>query len=442
MLKKGITNTKLTRRSALKGFCSLAALSIIPKSSLANVLEGPKLRIAQVGVSGRGKLNLEALLRLPNAVVAALVDVDSDRLAEAAALNPGVKTYRDYRILFDEMANDIDAVLVSTPDHMHAPIAAAAMNLGKHVYCEKPLAHNVKENRELRLLAERTGLVTQLGIQVSATIGQRMTVEYLQSGLIGKVSEVHVWSNKGWGHDGTDYEQPISQAPETLDWDLWLGVAEERSYRECTYHPGQWRRLLDFGTGTLGDMGVHIFDTPYRALKLTNPLSVRSECRAPNGFSHPRAVITKYEFPATEYTTKRLKWIWYDGRNAPPQIEGLILETGVEMPQQGCVWVGEKGILMMPHQAAPRTFPKELIRSVPRPKLKPRNHHGEWVDACLGKGQTSSPFSYGGPLCEALQIGVVANRFPGKTLKWNAKKLRVRNLRKANKYLGREYRNF
>ncbi|WOO39543.1 Gfo/Idh/MocA family oxidoreductase [Rubellicoccus peritrichatus] len=432
----------VTRRTVLKSLSLAAAYSILPRAARANTIEG-KLRIAQVGVGGQGKTNLGALLRHPSADVVALCDVDSDKLAVAVELCPEAETYRDYRVLFDEMSDEIDAVLVSTPDHMHAPIAMAAMELGKHVYCEKPLAHNVVENRELRLMADEMGLVTQMGIQLSSSIGQRMTVEYIRSGLIGKVSEVHVWSSKSWGSDDDSLKAPVTEPPEKLDWELWLGIAEERPYRNRTYHPALWRRLVDFGTGTLGDMGVHIFDTPYRALKLTAPLSVRSECRQPNGIYHPKSVITEYTFPSTSYTAEKLKWVWYDGRNAPPaSIPGLELEEGMRMPEQGCVMVGENATLMMPHHSAPRTFPRDLIRSVPRPKLKPIDHHGQWIEACLTGGTTGAPFSYGGPLCEALQIGVVANRFPGQTLEWDADNMRVTNLPEANRYLSRKYRAF
>lgn len=431
----------ITRRQALKGLASVAAFSILPGTSYSKA-SAPKLRIAQIGVANQGRGNLEALLRLPNTKIVGLADVDSNYLAEASQRVPGAKTFSDYRALLHDMEREIDAVLIATPDHMHAPIAMAAMEAGKHVYCEKPLAHNVVENRQLRLKAEEKELVTQLGIQVSASIGQRMTVEYLRRGIIGKVSEVHVWSNKAWGLSTPDYPNPIAEIPDTLDWNLWLGVANERPFRNATFHPFHWRRLLDFGTGTLGDMGVHIFDTPYRALELDAPRAVRTNCVNHNTISHPEGSITEYWFPATRYTTRSLRWTWYDGKHAPPKIEGLELEPGNEMPKQGCVLVGEKGMLMMPHQAAPQTFPKELIRSVPRPKLDPRSHHGEWVDACLGHGNTSSPFSYGGPLCETLQIGVVASRFPGKRLKWNAKKMRIKNLKEANQYLSREYREF
>lgn len=434
-------NLGSSRRNFLKGLGSVAAFSILP-SHIWGASPNGKLQIAQIGVGGRGQGNMASLVRLPNMEIVALCDVDSNALAKVSAEHPKAETFKDYRKLFEKMGDRIDAVLVCVPDHMHAPISTLALELGKHVYCEKPLAHNVLENRELKLLAEEKGLVTQMGIQVSASIGQRMTVEYIRSGLIGKISEVHVWSNKSWGSNDP---MPVGsdRVPENLDWGLWLGVAEERLYRDKIFHPGQWRRLMDFGTGTLGDMGVHIFDTPYRALKLTSPKWVRSECREPNGYAHPTSVKTEYQFPSTAYTTKALKWTWYDGDNAPPAIiPGFNEDGSVKLPNQGCVMIGEKGSVMMPHMSGPQSFPKELIRSVPRPELEPIDHHAQWVDACLGKGTTGSPFSYGGPLCEALQLGVVASRFPGRKLNWNPQALRVSNVKEANQYLSRQYRPF
>ena len=432
----------MTRREFIKSSSALTAFSILP-AGLWSSSPNSKLQIAQVGVGGRGGGNLRSLLELANIQMVGFCDVDTNNLEKAVALVPGTKTFRDYRELFDKMDGDIDAVLVSTPDHMHGPVAMAAMERGKHVYCEKPLAHNVAENRSLKLESQKRGLTTQLGIQVASSIGQRMTVEYIRSGLIGKVSEVHVWSHKKWGRDEAVLPSIPFAVPYALDWHLWLGVAATRAYLDGYYHPGQWRKLLDFGTGTLGDMGVHIFDTPYRALKLTAPKWAKSTCRKPNGFAHPEDVKVEYSFEPTEYTTRNLKWIWYDGKYAPPaDIPGFALPEGHEMPNQGCVMIGENGNLMMPHTSGPRTYPLELIRSVPKPELEPIHHHGEWVNACLGEGKTRSPFSFGGPLCEALQLGVVASHYPGKKLDWNVKKMQVSNIKKANQYIGREYRVF
>lgn len=431
-----------TRRSFLKRSSVFAAFSILPSGLLANSPNG-RLQIAQIGVGGRGKQNLRALLSLSQLDLVGLCDVDTQFLAEAAVEAPGATKFRDYRKLLEQLDDKIDAVLVSTPDHMHAPIATAAMKQGKHVYCEKPLAHNVVENRELRLLAESTGLTTQLGIQNAAGFGYRMTSHYVRSGLIGKINAVHVWSNKEWGRDDTNLSRPTDTVPPHFDWNLWLGVAPQHDYKAEDYHPKNWRKLIDFGTGTLGDMGVHIFDTPYRALELTAPRWVRTTCREPNGFSHPSHNVVEYAFPATPYTTQELKWTWYDGADAPPAfIPGVTLPEGRKFPVQGCVMVGEHGAILTGHKAGPQTLPPELIRSVPRPKLEPIDHHEQWVEASLGRGQTGSPFSYGGPLCEALQLGVVANRFPSQKLHWNAEDMQVTNLPAANPYLRREYRDF
>ena len=430
-----------SRRAFLKTAGAVAGYAVLSSRAGARP-PSDKLRVAQVGVGGRGEQNLQALIRVPNVEMAAICDVDRLALDKASTLAPQAERFADYRRLFDRMHGAIDAVLVSTPDHMHAPISMAAMDLGKHVYCEKPLAHSVWENRQLALKAEETGVVTQLGIQVSASIAQRMTVDYIRSGLIGKVSEVHVWSNKQWGLTEPALPEP-TPPPDTLDWNLWLGIANERPYREGVYHPMEWRRMLDFGTGTLGDMGVHIFDTPYRALKLSAPLWARSACRPFNGLSHPESVQVEYAFGPTRYTTRRLKWFWYDGAYTPrTNIVGVDLPPDTELPEQGCLMVGKKGMLLLPHLSGPQTFPNELIRSVPKPQPEPLDHHGQWVSACLGEGKPGSPFAYGGPLCEALQLGVLANHFPGRALEWDASDLRVTNIAEANQYLRRDYRSF
>ncbi len=434
--------SRINRRSFLKSAGTISAFSILP-SGLHSSSPNGRLQVAQVGVGGRGRQNLKQLLSLSQLDIVGLCDVDAHILAEEHAAVPKAQTFRDYRKMLEQLERQIDAVLVSTPDHMHAPIAAAAMQHGKHVYCEKPLAHNVVENRELRLLAQSTGLVTQLGIQNAAGLGYRLTHEYVRSGLIGKISEVHVWSGKKWGLDTAALPARMDPVPGHLDWNLWLGVAPRHDYRDDYYHPGNWRKLIDFGTGTLGDMGVHIFDTPYRTLELTAPRWVRTNCRPPNGFSHPAKNIVEYAFPPTAFTTKELKWTWYDGADAPPaDIPGVSLPEGRNYPAQGCLLVGEKGVMIIGHKNGPQTLPVDLIRSVPLPKIKLVNHHEQWVDACLGLTTTGSPFRYGGPLCEALQLGVVANRFPGKKLAWDGTEMKITNLPAANAFLRREYRSF
>jgi predicted dehydrogenase len=259
----------------------------------------------------------------------------------------------------------------------------------------------------------------------------------VQSGVIGKVREVHAWSHQNWGYDG-GVPAGDSEVPSNLNWDLWLGTAAARPYVSGRYHPGVWRRMIDFGTGTLGDMGVHIFDTPYAALELTCPNWARTTCRKPTGIGHPEKNIVEYEFPGTQYTTDSMSWTWYDGADAPPA--DLKLPADVKLPNQGSLFIGEEGTMLLPHVSEAQLFPREKFSDYKPPEVESQNHYHQWVDACLGEGQTSAGFDYAGPLTEALLLGVVANRFPGEKLLWDAEKLRVTNVPEANDLLRREYR--
>jgi predicted dehydrogenase len=341
--------------------------------------------------------------------------------------------------MIDTLGDTMDAVVVSTPDHTHASAAMTALVHNKPVYCQKPLTHEVFEARQLRLMAEKKGLPTQMGIQVHSSAVYRRAVQMIQAGVIGKVSQVHAWSNKNWGYDGGPFPGTHTP-PETLNWDLWLGSAAERPFVPNVYHPGNWRKIVDFGTGTLGDMGVHIFDTPYAALELTFPKWAKTTCRPPTGLGHPEENIVEYEFPGTRFTTASLLWKWYDGAFAPPKNEDLQLPAGLKIPGQGSLFVGEGGTMLLPHVEEARLFPEEKFRDFKRPEVDKQNHYHQWVDACLGQGKTSASFSYGGPLTEALLLGVVANRFPDTKLMWDAEKLQVTNLSDANLLLKRTYR--
>ncbi|GAB4139277.1 MAG: Gfo/Idh/MocA family oxidoreductase [Planctomycetaceae bacterium] len=427
------------RRDFLKTSAAIAAFGILP-TGVRGAWANEKLRTAHIGVGGMGRADLNSISSHRKVEVAALCDVDATRLSQAHARHQGARTFRDYRELFAQMGDKIDAVVVSTPDHTHAPAAMTALNHGKPVYCQKPLTHEVFEARQLRLVAEKKKLPTQMGIQVHSSPVYREAVAIVQSGVIGKVREVHAWSNKNWGYDGGPFKS-ISQAPKTLEWDLWLGTASERPYVKGVYHPGQWRKLIDFGTGTLGDMGVHIFDSPYAALELTAPLTAKTTCRKPTGVGHPTRNIVEYQFPGTKYTTKTMIWKWYDGRFAPPNSSEFNLPKGLRLPGQGSLFIGEGGTILLPHVSRAQIFPAKKFRDYKRPAISGANHYHQWVDACLGQGTTSAPFSYAGPLTEALLLGVVANRFPGKTLNWDAKNLKVSNLPEANKLLKREYRD-
>lgn len=387
-----------------------------------------------------GGADLKSISSHGSVVVTALCDVDANNLAAAHKLHPGAKVFTDYRRLFDEIGKGIDAVAVSTPDHTHAPASILAMNNGKPVYCQKPLTHHVSEARAMRKMAEENKLVTQMGIQIHSWDQYRGTVELIQSGLIGKVKTVRAWSNKNWGYDGPapTGSDPV---PSTLDWNLWLGTAPQRAFKEKIYHPGQWRKLLDYGCGTLGDMGVHIFDTPYTALALDVPLTIKTQCRKPTGFGHPESNVVTYKFPGTAYTTSKLKWVWYDGTEAPADHKDLKLPNGDKLPQQGAMFIGEKGRLLLPHIDFPKLIVDKNYEEINFPELKKADHYHQFVDAAMGNDTASAPFSYAARLTEAILLGVVANRFPSKTLHWNNATSQFDEAA-ANSLLAPPYRSF
>lgn len=428
---------KLQRRDFLKAGAAMAGASLLPLRAYA-VSPNSKLRTAHIGVGGMGGSDLGSIASHPRVEVAALCDVDAGRLKQAHDAHTQAKTFSDFREMLGAMGDTIDAVVVSTPDHTHAPAAMSALNLNKPVYCQKPLTHEVFEARQLRLAAEDKKLPTQMGIQVHSSDKYRRAVQMIQSGVIGKVSRVYAWSHKNWGYDGGAFQGQQSP-PAQLNWDLWIGTAQMRPFVPNVYHPGQWRKLVDFGTGTLGDMGVHIFDTPYAALELTAPKWAKTTCRPPTGIGHPEKNIVEYEFPGTKYTTDSLLWRWSDGAFAPPEID-VNLPDALALPQQGSLFIGEEGVMLLPHVDEPRLFPEEKFSDYKPPRVEAANHYHQWVDACLGEGETSASFSYGGPLTEALLLGVVANRFPGEELTWDADKLEITNKPEANKLLRRNYR--
>ena len=430
-------------QTALAGAAAIfAAPAVLPAGTRESMLNS-KLRTAHIGVGGMGNSDLNSIASHQDIEVVALVDVDEQRLGEAAKSQPRAEKFADFRKMFDRLAGQIDAVVVSTPDHTHAAAAMMAMQLDKHVYCQKPLTHEVHESRRLREVASERKLVTQMGIQIHSAAPYRRAAAIIQDGAIGKVSQVHAWSNKNWGYDGPAFDRSDAP-PATLDWDLWLGTAGQRDFVNNAYHPGNWRKLIDFGTGTLGDMGVHIFDTPYDALQLTAPNWVQTFCRQPTGVGHPEQNRVVYEFPGTRYTTDKMVWTWYDGGMAPPrgaeQMEQLNLPADTQLPGQGSLFVGEKGSLLLPHIAEPKLFPVDDFADYRPPEVQGSDHYHQWVDACLGTGQASAPFEFGGPLTEALLLGVVANRFPEQKLEWDAENMRITNLDEANGLLKRDYR--
>lgn len=444
--------TIIDRRDFLKKTgLGLFGLALAP-AAMASIQADGRLRTAHIGVGNMGLEDLKAIASHASVDVTALCDVDSNNLAAAAKLFPNAKTYSDYRIMLKEMADGIDAVVVSTPDHTHAPASMMAMELDKPVYCQKPLTHHVTEARKMKALAKKKNLVTQMGIQVHSFYDYKLATLLIQSGVIGKVHTVRAWSPKNWGYDGP---APVGSdpVPSTLNWNLWLGTSAERPYKENVYHPGNWRQLVDYGCGTLGDMGVHIFDTPYNALELDVPKTIVNECREPNGFGYPVNNVVTYEFPQTPYTTETLKWVWYDGPGAPPEHEDLKLPNGEPLPDQGAMFLGENGRLLLPHfQQLPRKIVDgkyvemdiesfNLGKPVKDYASESKKHYHQFVDACLGKGETTAPFDYSARLTETILLGVIAGRFPNQTLHWDSKKAKFSE-KEANKFLNAKYRKF
>ena len=445
----------MIRRDFIKN-TSLFTLGMLSSSSIMALSKNGRLRTAHIGVSGMGAADLASISSHEMVDVVALCDVDSNALAAAKKLHPNAVIYADYRILLQEMKDKIDAVIVSTPDHTHAPASMMAMEIGKPVYCQKPLTHHVAEARAMRKLAKEKKIITQMGIQVHSFYDYKLATLLIQSGIIGKVKSVRAWSPKNWGYDGPE---PIGSdpIPETLDWNLWLGTSGQRPFKENFYHPGEWRKLLDFGCGTLGDMGVHIFDTPYNALELDVPRTIKNNCRKPTGLGFPENNIVTYIFPGTKHTTNTLKWVWYDGPGAPEKHKDLILPNDEKLPDQGAMFIGEKGRLLLPHFMK---LPKHIVDGkyvdLDLSVIKESDHLGsptkdydtegnkhyhQFVDACLGKGKCSAPFSYSARLTETILLGVIAGRFPNKTLHWDNKNAKFSES-EANQFLDAPYREF
>ena len=446
----------MKKRDFLKTSAALASTALFPKSIFALTKDNKRLRTAHVGVGGMGAADLASISSHSLVDVVALCDVDSKNLAAAKALHPGAKTYTDYRTLLTEMREDIDAVVVSTPDHTHAPVSMMAMKMDKPVYCQKPLTHFVSEAREMRKIAEKKNLVTQMGIQVHSFYDYKLATLLIQSGIIGKVHTVRAWSPKNWGYDGPE-PKGEDLVPEHLDWDLWLGTSPERPYKDTVYHPGNWRKLVDYGCGTLGDMGVHIFDTPYNALALDVPLTITNNCRKPNGFGFPENNNVTYTFPGTNFTDDTLTWIWSDGPGSPKKHKDLKLPKKDKLPLQGAMFIGEKGRLLLPHfMELPRLIVDGEYKEIDVSAFDPYNslgnnkndyerdapkHYHQFVDACLGTDKASAPFSYSARLTETILLGVIAGRFPKKTLHWDNEKARFKE-EEANAFLSGNYRSF
>jgi predicted dehydrogenase len=445
----------ITRRRFLANSSKAAAALALAPTFTARAAErrrlsaNDKINIAFIGVTGRGGDNIGEITGAEAVNVVALCDVDTNNLRSVLQKFPAAKTYQDYRKMF-ETEKSLDAVVISTPDHHHAPATMMAIKLGLHVYCEKPLTRTVKEARAIMLAAREAKVVTQMGNQGMAFEGNRFINEWLADGCIGPVREVHVWSDRPthggkpelyWAQ-GIERPTDTPPVPTSLDWDLWLGPAPKRPYHPA-YVPFKWRGWWDFGSGGLGDMGVHNIAPIFAALNLGAPTSVNASSTPVFPETVPAASTVHYDFPARGEMPP-VKLHWYDGGIMPPRPDELA--EGEELkPWDGCIFVGDKGKMLVDGWGgeSPRLIPEARNKQYQRPpKTLPRSvgHHKEWLAAIRTGSKTRSNFDFAGPLTEALLLGILCVRNGGDQIHWDSAKMQITNDPDANKLLHYEYR--
>jgi predicted dehydrogenase len=390
-----------------------------------------KLNVACIGAGGKGNEDIKGV---SGENIVALCDVDRERAAKMFKQYPDAKKFDDFRVMLDKMGNSIDAVTVSAPDHIHAPAAMMAMQMGKHVYCQKPLAHSVWEVRRMTETAARCGVATQMGNQGHSMNGHRRTVELLHAQALGPVREVHVWSDRPIWPQGLDRPTEIEPVPATLNWDLWLGPAPTRPFNHI-YVPFNWRGWWDFGCGALGDMGCHNMDVAFWGLKLGAPTSVEAvQVSDKHEETAPKSSVIRWEFPARGKMPP-VTMTWYDGGNKPP----VELAPEIGRLTNGCLFIGAKGKLLAPdwHADKFQLLPAKDWPGFVGPKeTLPRSagHYEEWIAACKGGPPALSNFSYSGPMTEAVILGNVALRL-GKKIEWDSPNMKARNCPEADAFI-------
>jgi predicted dehydrogenase len=443
--------SKITRRTALKAAATTFAAPFVWRLH-AHAAPSETVLHASFGAGGMAAGDIGSLSGSKNLKLVAVAEVDGNQknLAELKKRWPDLRAYADYRELLDK-EKDLNSVNVSTPDHMHAPIAMRALNRGLNVYGQKPLTQTIHEARRLTEVAAEKKVVTQMGIQVHSERKHKLVVKLIQDGVIGKVKEVHSWSDKSWG-DTRAKPNRTDKVPAGFDWDLWLGVASERPFINGYYHPGEWRKRLDFGTGTFGDMGCHILDPVFGAIGVGNPSSIRSELPGPNDYNWSLDVQVKYVFPGSKFTTDPVSLTWYNGGARPPKeiIEltgrrlmkpGEKFDNTVHFDGQGSVLIGTEGVMYSQYNSGGQPILiGEKFKDFKMPDVKRDDHYLQFVEAVRGNGKTSAPFSYSGPLTEMVLLGCLATRFPKTDLKWDTKALKFTNNDDANKFVRKTYR--
>ncbi len=450
----------LSRRSFMS--TAAAVFTIVPNSVLAqNTKRAPsdRLNVAAIGAGGMGNANINNLAgekidpgKRENIV--ALCDVDDVQAAKTFKEFPKAKTYRDFRVMLEKQ-KDIDAVIVATPDHFHTVAAMAAIQLGKHVYVQKPLTRLVSEARLLTETARKYKVASQMGNQGHSGEGVRQICEWIWSGAIGDVHTVHAWTNRPvWAQGIATRPADKPPVPNTLSWDIWLGPAPYRDYHP-NYLPFNWRAYWDFGAGALGDMACHILDPVFMALKLRYPVSVEGSCstfvspekkweKVVNNETYPDASIIHYQFPA-RLGMPPVEIVWYDGGLQPARPEELAPDEQMGQGGSGVIFEGTRGKLMCgTYGDYPTLLPTWKMKyfNMP-PKVLPRiegNHEQNWAAACKGGEPACSNFDYSGPLTETVVMGNLAIKYPNRKLEWDGENMRVTNFAQANDFVQMHYR--
>ena len=427
-----------TRRQFLRAMALGGASFLVLRNARSawSYQANEKLNLAFVGAGGRGAALVDEFAKLGENIVA-LCDVDWRHAAGTFQKFPDAKRYKDFRKMLDELANAIDAVVVATPDHTHAVASIAAMKLGKHVYCEKPLTWCIGEARIMREVAQQKKVATQMGNQGLASSGTRRLVEIIRAGAIGRITEVHLWTDRPIWPQGIDRPKDTPPVPTDLDWDLWIGPAPYRPYHPA-YHPFRWRGWMDFGTGALGDIGCHVFPLPFLALDLRYPTKVHAVSSGHNGETYPRWSIVQYEFPARG-DLPPVRLTWYDGGQKPSADLLKDILKGETIPDNGHLFVGDKGVLFNGRLLPADQFKDYQPPAPTLPRAPQDNHYLEWAQACKTGSPTMSNFEFASLVTEVVLLGNVA-LLAGETIEVNPQTGDPISPLSARRYLSRPYR--
>ncbi len=429
----------LSRRSFLKRSALATSAAAFPFISIRNVLgANERLNIAGIGCGGKGKADL-TFCESQNIV--ALVDIDHQRAAEMFEKYPQARRYKDYRVMFDEMTDKIDAVTISTPDHMHFHPAMRAVRSKKHVFCQKPLTHTVWEARTLTQAAREAGVATQMGNQGISKGKMRRDAEVVKAGALGQIKEMHCWTNRPGRYWKQGLERPTGThaVPDHIDWDLWIGCAPWRPYHPA-YHPFTWRAYWDFGTGAIGDMGCHLLNLASLTMDLGDPTKIVADGIGQTKETGPTESHIMWDFP-NRPNQPAFKFHWYDGGRKPSQD----LFPGAEYDTNGILMVGTEDTMLTHYSGGGELKSGRKYREINAPEIFGeckdwhQCHYDDWFAACKGGPEALSHFDKAGPATEVVLLGQVAMR-AGTEIMWDAKNMKVTNNKEANQYISTEYR--